>query len=104
MQTRARFHVGQVIRHRRFGYRGVVANVDPQFDSSRDWYAMMSRAAHGQEQPRYYVLVDGEEYATYVDEGQLEGDDSGEPVRHSHLGRFFDEFRQGSYVTHRRLH
>jgi heat shock protein HspQ len=29
MQTAARFHIGQIVHHRMFDYRGVVVDVDP---------------------------------------------------------------------------
>ena len=103
MVTRARFAVGQLIRHRQEGYRGVVANVDPQFRSSPQWYRMMIGGGLAKELPRYYVLVDGEEYATYVAESQLEDDESGGPVRHPHLHRFFDAYRHGHYIYSKRV-
>lgn len=93
----ARFRVGQVIRHRQLGYRGVVANVDPQFEDSPEWYEMLASGALGAAPPWYYILVDGAGYSTYVAESQLERDDTGQPIRHPHLARFFGEFERGRY-------
>ena len=38
LEKSARFTVGTVIRHRLFGYRGVIYDVDPQFLGSEAWY------------------------------------------------------------------
>jgi len=85
------------------GYRGVVANVDPQFASSPEWYEILNGAGQADQLPCYFVLVDGADYATYVAEEQLERDDSGKPVQHPHLQGFFDGFRHGNYTCSRRL-
>ncbi|RYE79420.1 MAG: heat shock protein HspQ, partial [Hyphomicrobiales bacterium] len=37
MQT-ARFFIGQVVRHRVFPFRGVIFDVDPEFDNTEEWY------------------------------------------------------------------
>jgi heat shock protein HspQ len=36
--TRAKYHLGQIVRHRKHPFRGVVFDVDPQFSNTDEWY------------------------------------------------------------------
>jgi heat shock protein HspQ len=95
----AHFRLGQVVRHRELGYRGVVYDVDPAYSGSEDWYHRNA----GQRPPRkdapwYYVILDEEDAETYVPEQNLEADDTGEPVWHPEIDDLFQEFRDGVYV------
>ena len=51
----AQFRVGQIVKHRKFGYRGVIVGHDqrPSLDMST-WNGIMG-LKHGQEQPVYKV-------------------------------------------------
>ncbi len=97
----AKFHPGQLVYHRLFGYRGVVVDVDPRFFATEAWYQAMAPGEPDREQPWYQLLVDGSELATYVPEDQLLGDGSGRPVSHPLLENLFSAFKpeQGAYVT-----
>ena len=96
--SRARFGVGQLIRHQRFGYRGVIVDVDPEFGLTEEWYEEVARSRPPKDQPWYHVLPDGAAHATYVAERHLELDASGRPVRHPLLDRYFAAFEGGRYV------
>lgn len=100
---RARFAVGQLVRHLRFDYRGVVADVDATFQGTEEWYERMARSRPPKDRPWYHVLVDGAQHTTYVAERHLEDDPSGRPVRHPLLDRLFDAFEDGRYVRARPL-
>ncbi len=98
-----KFESGQVIHHKRLGYRGVVLAVDDEFQgvehhAQRDTCARVAR-----DKPWYHVLVDGSEEEAYVAERHLELDESEAPVEHPLLGVFFDELRSGRYVRNRLL-
>ena len=95
----ASFRLGQIVRHKEFGYRGVVYDVDPAYQGSEEWYDRNSglRPA-SKEAPWYYVIVDEEDGETYVPEQNLEADESGEPVWHPELDDLFLDFRDGIYV------
>ena len=99
----ARFGVGQLVRHLRFGYRGVVVDVDPEFGLSDAWYEEVARSRPPRDRPWYHVLVDDAEHTTYVAERHLEADPSGEPVRHPLIDRYFGAFERerGRYRAHR---
>lgn len=95
--SEARFGVGQLVRHRLFGYRGVVADVDPSFQLSDEWYEEVARSRPPRDRPWYHVLVHDASHTTYVAERNLALDESGDPVRHPLLGQYFAEFRDGRY-------
>ena len=75
--TEAKFSVGQIIHHRMFDYRGVVIDVDPEFQGPEEWYDKMARSRAPKGKPWYHVLVDGSNIQTYVAEQNLEPDQSG---------------------------
>lgn len=97
--NRAKFAVGDLIRHRLFEYRGVIADVDSTFQLSDDWYEAMARSRPPKNKPWYHVLVHDATHMTYVAERNLERDDSDEPVNHPLLERFFSRFQDGRYVS-----
>lgn len=97
-----RFAPGQLVQHRKFGYRGVIADVDPEFAGTEQWYEMMARSRPPKDQPWYHVLVDGASHTTYVAERHLEPDASNRQIEHPALGRFFDRFEGNRY--HRSWH
>ena len=98
--ARARFQVGQPVHHKLFDYRGVVVDVDVDFQGSDEWYEVMARTRPPKDKPWYHVLVHDATHMTYVTERNLEPDLSGEPIRHPALGEFFGELRDGLYVRH----
>ncbi len=100
----AKFHVGELIHHKRFDYRGVVVDVDATFAGTEEWYDTMARSRPPKDEPWYHVLVHGAEHSTYVAERNLETDPTGEPIAHPVLDRIFDELRDGVYVRHRPMH
>lgn len=98
MQSAARFYVGQLVHHLKFGYRGVVFDVDATFQGSDAWYAQVASSQPPRDQPWYHVLVDGAEHTTYVAERHLEADASGEPISHPLVDALVGEFRDGRYA------
>ena len=99
----AKYNIGQLIHHRLFHYRGVVVDVDPQYQRSDEWYRLMTNSHPSKEQPWYLVLVDDTDYVTYVAEQNLERDRVEEPINHPELGHFFKrKLQDGTYVCKRR--
>lgn len=101
--TGPKFTIGQVIRHRKFDYRGVIIDVDPVFSGTEEWYEQVAKSRPPKDAPWYTVLVDNATHVTYVAERHLAPDESGEQVNHPALGRFFDSFAKGRY-SRRSLH
>jgi heat shock protein HspQ len=100
IQSRARFHLGQIVRHRKHPFRGVVFDVDPVFSNTEDWYrAIPEEARPRKDQPFYHLLAENGQsfYVAYVSEQNLVADDSGHPVGHPDLAEFFGPLENGHY-------
>ncbi|MER2534436.1 MAG: heat shock protein HspQ [Rhizobiaceae bacterium] len=97
----AKFAIGQVVRHRLFPFRGVIFDIDPQFDNTEEWYqAIPEQVRPRKDQPFYHLLAENAEteYIAYVSEQNLLADESGEPMRHPQLGDLFVRTADGSYA------
>jgi heat shock protein HspQ len=90
------FAPGQLVRHRRYGYRGVVADFDMTCMAEETWY-YANRTRPPRNQPWYHVLVDGSSATTYAAQTSLEADDSTEAVAHPLLDTLFERFANGRY-------
>lgn len=103
LKTRAKYHLGQVVRHRKHPFRGVVFDVDAIFSNSEEWYASIPEGSRPRrEQPFYHLLAENEDsyYVAYVSEQNLVADYSGEPVEHPDLPDLFGDFEDGRYPLH----
>lgn len=106
LKTRAKFQLGQVVRHRKHPFRGVVFDVDAMFSNSEDWYqAIPEDSRPSKDQPFYHLLAENEHsyYVAYVSEQNLLPDETGEPVDHPDLADLFGEFEDGHYPLHVQL-
>lgn len=103
MSEHARFNVGQVVHHTRFDYRGVIMDVDAEFQGSDDWYEQVARSRPPKDHPWYHVLVDDSDTITYVAERHLEADDSRLPVNHPYVEHVFGSFADGAYRRRERV-
>ncbi len=104
--TQAKYALGQVVRHRKHPFRGVVFDVDPTFSSTEDWYlAIPEDSRPRRDQPFYHLLAENEEgaYMAYVSEQNLVPDTSGQPVDHPDLPDLFGQFEDGQYELQVRL-
>ncbi len=96
----AKYHLGQVVRHRKHPFRGVIFDVDPAFANTQEWYdAIPEDHRPRKDQPFYHLLAENEEsfYVAYVSEQNLVLDTSGEPLEHPDLHELFGDFREGTY-------
>lgn len=99
----AKFGIGQIIKHRLLGYRGVIFDVDQRFLGTEEWYEQMAKTRPPKDQPWYRVLVDGVAQQTYVAERNLDPDQSDEPVEHPLMDSLFEGVRDGLYIRKRRI-
>jgi len=95
------FEVGQLVGHRRYGYRGIVVAVDTECRADAAWYGS-NRSKPSRDQPWYHVLVHDSDQVTYAAESSLMADDSADDVRHPLLEQFFDEVGDGIYLRNSR--
>jgi heat shock protein HspQ len=97
---KAKFQLGQVVRHRFYPFRGVIFDVDPEFGNTEEWWeAIPAEIRPRKDQPYYHLLAENEEseYIAYVSEQNLLPDTSGEPLRHSQIAELFDDLEDGVY-------
>lgn len=98
--SRARFAIGDVVRHKQFDFRGVVFDVDPVFANSDDWYeSIPNEHRPRREQPYYHLFAENDDasYIAYVSQQNLVADSSGGPIEHPELAQLFDAFNGERY-------
>ncbi|WP_281560946.1 heat shock protein HspQ [Thalassomonas sp. RHCl1] len=93
-----KFSVGDLVHHKLFNYRGVIVDVDHNFQATDDWYETVAKSRPPKDKPWYHVLVHQSASSTYVAERNLSGDSSSEPIMHPMLEHFFSTFDNGKYV------
>ena len=97
---RAKFSVGQVVRHRIHPFRGIIFDIDPVFNNTAEWWlAIPAELRPRKDQPFYHLLAENEhtEYVAYVSEQNLLPDASGQPLRHPQVVELFRVLEDGSY-------
>ena len=100
LRTQAKYHLGQVLRHRKHPFSGVVFDVDAIFANTDEWYENIPvESRPSKDQPFYHLLAENDQsyYVAYVSEQNLLPDDTGEPVNHPDLENMFGDFENGSY-------
>ena len=98
--THAKYHIGQIVRHRKHPFRGVVFDVDAMFSNTQEWYdAIPEESRPAKNQPFYHLLAENDNsyYVAYVSEQNLIADYSGEPIDHPDLSDLFGDFEDGVY-------
>jgi heat shock protein HspQ len=96
----AKFGIGQVVRHRKYPFRGVIYDVDPIFANTEEWWLSIPEDVRPRkEQPFYHLYAENAEteYVAYVSEQNLVLDESGDPVRHPQVDEAFVRSNDGTY-------
>src|ERR1700687_936736 len=96
----AKYKIGQVVKHRVYPFRGVVFDIDPEFDNTDEgWESTPAEVRPHKDQPFYHLFAENaeSEYVAYVSEQNLLPDTSGEPIRHPQVADVFDRDAKGSY-------
>jgi len=96
----AKFQIGQIVRHRLYPFRGVIFDIDPEFNNTEEWYESIPPDRRPRkDQPFYHLFAENAEteYIAYVSEQNLLPDTSGEPVRHPQVAEVFEKDERGGY-------
>jgi len=96
----AKFQIGQIVRHRLHPFRGVIFDIDPEFNNTEEWYeSIPAERRPRKDQPFYHLFAENAEteYIAYVSEQNLLPDTSGEPVRHPQVAEVFEKDANGDY-------
>jgi heat shock protein HspQ len=97
---KAKYKIGQIVRHRLYPFRGVVFDVDPTFSNTEEWWQSIPEEVRPhKDQPFYHLFAENAEteYIAYVSEQNLLPDTSGEPIRHPLVAEEFEPDGNGSF-------
>jgi heat shock protein HspQ len=96
----AKFSIGDIVKHKYFNFRGVIYDIDFEFNNSEKWYRSIPKDVRPRkDQPFYHLLAENNEitYEAYVSEQNLIMDNSGEPVEHPLINEIFSEKKGSTY-------
>lgn len=96
----AKFKIGEIVRHRLFPFRGVIFDIDPEFNNTDEWWLSIPPDVRPhKDQPFYHLYAENAEteYVAYVSEQNLLPDTSGEPIRHPQVAESFEQDALGRY-------
>jgi heat shock protein HspQ len=97
----AQFTIGQVVCHSEQPLRGVILDVDPEFNCTEElWQSVPEEDRPDKDQPFYQLLAEDESttYLAYVSEQNLQVDESGIPLKNPQVAEMFGEFQGDSYA------
>jgi heat shock protein HspQ len=96
----AKYKIGQVVKHRIYPFRGVVFDIDPEFDNTEEWWESIAADVRPhKDQPFYHLFAENAEteYIAYVSEQNLLPDTSDKPLRHPQVSEVFVQDDNGAY-------
>ena len=96
----AKFSIGDVVKHKHFDFRGVIYDVDFEFNNSEEWYQSIPKDVRPRkDQPYYHLLAETDEltYEAYVSEQNLINDDSDKPIKHPLIEEIFTKKKGSGY-------
>ncbi len=106
--ARAKFDIGMPVRHRLYGFRSVIFDVDPTFSNTDEWYESIPEDARPRkDQPFYHLLAETIEkapYIAYVSEQNLIAEDgSEEPIQHPDMDEYFVGMEDGLFIPRHKV-
>ena len=100
----AKFTIGEIVRHRLYPFRGVVIDVDPEFDNTDEWYeSIPAEVRPHKDQPFYHLLAENADsyYTAYVSQQNLVADSENGPVGHPDIEELFEGIEGERYTLRR---
>ena len=97
---KAKFSIGDIVKHKHFEFRGVIYDVDFEFNNSEECYQSIPKnVIPRKDQPFYHLLAENDEitYEAYVSEQNLLTDNSGEPIKHPLIEEIFSGKKGSGY-------
>jgi hypothetical protein len=59
LNTTAQFQIGQIVCHKKYGFRGIIFDVDPEFGNTEEWYESIPQESRPRkDQPFYHLLAE----------------------------------------------
>ena len=99
-ESTAKFSIGDIVRHKHFNFRGVIYDVDFEFNNSEEWYQSIPKDVRPRkDQPFYHLLAENNDitYEAYVSEQNLQKDESDEPIKHPLIEEVFTGKKGSGY-------
>ena len=101
--NKAKFEIGQIVKHRYFDFRGVIFDVDPEFDNTEEWYqSIPAQVRPKKDQSFYHLLAESPSqpsYIAYVSQQNLLEEEIPEPVAHPLVEEIFSGLKGGKYIS-----
>jgi|TARA_B110000914_G_C15349134_1_gene393030 heat shock protein HspQ len=97
----AKFSIGSIVKHKHFDFRGVIYDVDFEFNNSEEWYQSIPKDVRPRkDQPFYHLLAESNDvtYEAYVSEQNLLMDKSKQPVKHPLIDEIFVGKKGSNYL------
>jgi heat shock protein HspQ len=97
----AKFSIGTIVKHKHFDFRGVIYDVDFEFNNSEEWYQSIPKDVRPRkDQPFYHLLAESNDvtYEAYVSEQNLLMDKSRQPVKHPLINEIFVGKKGSNYL------
>jgi len=95
MGNMAKFNIGDIVLHNRFGYRAVVVDVDPLFQASGHFNPQALKRDFAKRNPWYRLLLDRSSQMTYVEECMLILDNDQNPVDNPKVNHYLKKQKGG---------
>ena len=57
----AKFSIGDIVKHRHFNFRGVIYDVDFEFNNSEEWYQSIPKEVRPKRSTFYHLLAENSE-------------------------------------------
>ena len=99
--NKEKFSIIEVVKQHNFDFRGVIYDVDFEFNNSEEWYQSIPKDVRPRKnQPFYHLLAESNEvtYEAYVSEQNLLIDNSNEPIKHPLIEEIFVGKKGTSYL------
>jgi heat shock protein HspQ len=97
----AKFSIGTIVKHKHFDFRGVIYDVDFEFNNSEEWYQSIPKDVRPKkDQPFYHLLAESNDvtYEAYVSEQNLLTDNSKQPIKHPLINEIFVGKKGSNYL------
>ena len=108
MINKAKFQIGSIVKHKYFDFRGVIFDVDPEFNNTEEWYQSIPlQVRPRKDQPFYHLLAEAPSqpsYVAYVSQQNLTSDQENGPVNHPDVKEVFDTLKEGRYYLRKQAY
>jgi heat shock protein HspQ len=97
----AKFSIGTIVKHKHFDFRGIIYDVDFEFNNSEEWYQSIPKDVRPKkDQPFYHLLAESNDvtYEAYVSEQNLLMDNSKQPIKHPLISEIFVGKKGSNYL------